>query len=118
MSEVRDALRAKLLQTRKPSSKVFTFFGEKLELRQMTVADVMKTNPDENEQHRLIGILIQYAYVPDTDEKVFEEGDSDVLLSQPFGQDFVNLSEALSELTSVNFTAQKPDSEKNPSPSQ
>lgn len=116
MSEVRDAIRAKILQSRKPEARVLTFFGEKIELRQMTLAAVMKARQNtEEEQFQLVNILVEYSYIPDTDEKVFEEGDRDALLALPFGQDFVELSNALAELTSVNFTAQKPDSEKIPS---
>lgn len=107
MSEARDALRAKLLATRAVTTRKLTFFGEEIELRQMTLADVMKARDNPDEQLRLTDILIQYAYVPGTDEKVFEEGDTEVLLQQPFGQDFINLSNALTDLTQVNFTEQK-----------
>src|SRR5712691_7039361 len=103
MSVERDALRGKLLQTRQPLAKEITFFGEKIELRQMLLSDVMKAKDAPDDQNRLVRILIDYAFVPGTDEKVFEEGDVEALLAQPFGQDFVDLSNALTELTSINF---------------
>jgi len=102
MSTTRDALRAELLKTRPPTSKLITFFGQQIEIKQLTLEAVLDVgaNPD---QRGLINVLLQYAYVPGTNEKIFEEGDIDSLKQLPFGGDFVALTDAITELTSLNF---------------
>ena len=102
MSTTRDALRAELLKTRPPASKLITFFGQQIEIKQLTLEAVLDVgaNPD---QRGLINVLLQYAYIPGTNEKIFEEGDIETLKQLPFGGDFVTLTDAISELTNLNF---------------
>lgn len=114
MSVQRDALRAKLLATRAPAQKEITFFGETVEIRQPTLADVLKAQEADTVQSGIVQMIINYAFVPGTQEKVFEPADGDQLLTLPFGQEFIDLSKALESLTQVNFLDKKPSSEETP----
>lgn len=120
MRLTRNELRSKVLATQKPKSKIVKFFGEDIELRQPLLSDIFKAQENPDRQVSVIQTLIQYAYVPGTDERLFEEADEAVLMSQPFGSDFVAISETLAELTTVNFLDKKPPSSdlKEPSDSQ
>jgi len=120
MSELRDTLRAKLLATRKPATKEIEFLGETIELRQMTVGAVMASaaETEDSKQESLIKALIQFAYVPGTDEPLFEEADKDALMLQPWDKSFTDLMNAMTEMTSINFTDKKNDSSEISSSSQ
>src|SRR5215472_7787465 len=111
MSTERDRLRAELLKTRPVSSKIVTFFGQKIEIKQLTLAAVIDARKDyDDQQAALINILLRYAYVPGTNELIFEDTDAESLLALPFGGDFVELTNAISELTSLSFPTPGGDS--------
>lgn len=107
---MRDQIRAKILSTKQPKSKIIQFFGATIEIKQPVLDDIMKARDDEEQTARVVNILLMYAYVPGTSEKVFESGDKDSLLQMPFGGDFIAVTDALEELTKVNFLEPKPPS--------
>lgn len=113
----RDELRAKVLATKLPKTKLVTFFGAEIELRQPKLRDILKAQENPDRQASVIQTLVQYAYVPGTDERLFEETDEEALKEQPFGEDFVAISQALAELTQVNFLDKKPSSSDQTPPS-
>jgi hypothetical protein len=115
MSTTRDELRAKLLASRAPTSKAVTFFGEKIEIRQPTLGAILAAREQDDRESAIINTLIMYAYVPGTDELVFEDADIDALKGMPFGGDFVAVSKALEDLTTINFLDQSKPSDKTPS---
>jgi len=98
----RDSIRAGVFASRQVKKKVVKFFGCTIEIRQPQLADILQAR-QEGEKDGVIGILIDHAYVPGTDQKLFEDTDKAALLQLPFGQDFVDVSSALEELTNVNF---------------
>lgn len=63
----------------------------------------------------LIWAVIGFTYVPNTDEKVFEETDYDALSDLPAGGWFDELSEVASKLTNVDSKKPSGDSGKTPS---
>lgn len=105
--KTRDAVRSSIFRSEnlKPKSKVITFFGEEIEVRQPNVNTILdfRSSKDADQKSRMVDMLITYCYVPETDERVFEEGDKDSLLSMPFGTDFTSLQMAMSELTDVKL---------------
>lgn len=119
MSEARDKLRQKVLATVIPLTKTITFFGAEIEIRQITLGDVIRSQKAQQEgadpQAGMVQMLIDYAFVPGTDEHVFELADRDALMEQPFGHDFVRVSEAIAALTTVDFSAPKQPSKETPS---
>lgn len=102
----RDSIRARILKRRVSTREVIDFFGDKIEMRQPTLADILKiraASEDGDQNAAVINTLVEYAYIPGTETKIFEIGDAEALLQQPFGDDFVRVTEALGRLTSINF---------------
>lgn len=104
----KDAIRAKIFKGRDVKKEIVTFFDAEIELRQPTLGDILEAQADPDRTRAIIMQLVRYAYVPGTNERVFEDTDVDSLRAQPFGSDFVRASEALARLTEVNFLEQKP----------
>lgn len=106
----RDDIRSKVFATKELKSKVLPFFGTKIELRQPKLKDILAAQQEAANQAEdgvssaVVNILLQYAYVPDTSEKIFEEGDKAALLELPFDENLIGVTDALQELTKVNFT--------------
>lgn len=102
-SEARNILRGALLSGSHLARKRYPldFFGQKIEIVQPSVSDVAKLSEGRTAGEvniSLVDVLIDYAYVPGTNEKVFEVGDKDILKELPFGPEMTALSELLSEL--------------------
>ena len=111
-----DTLRAQIFGNTKIRSKIIKFFGVDIEIRQSTLGDMIRdneksTNDSGSTLTRLavIRTLINNTYLPGTDLHVFEETDIGVLETLPFGADFVRVSQAVEELTTVDFLGQKAD---------
>ncbi len=103
MSQARDEIRSALLSTHQPRSEKVTLFGQEIELRQPTLQDVMKAQDTSDPAERAADMIIQYAYVPGTDERIFDEGDRQTILRWPFGPEFTELQQAITRLTNVNL---------------
>ena len=89
-------------------TKIIDFFGSQIELKQPTIGSILTTRSEaESTQAYVIRCLLDLAFEPGTDKKVFESTDSDSLLSLPFGRDFQAVSRAMEELTDVNFQQAK-----------
>lgn len=110
-NKTRDSIRAEIFKTRDVKKVEIEFFGAKIEIRQMLLADVIQAGDNPDRESAIIESLIKYAYVPNTDERVFEEGDAESFKKMPFGADFIRVSNALEELTEVNFLDKKATSE-------
>jgi hypothetical protein len=100
---VRDRIRANTLSTKKAKRIEIEFFGEKIEIVQPKLGDIVKARDEENREAAVIETLINNAVVPGTDTRVFEDADAATLREMPFGADFLRVSKAFEELTEVNF---------------
>ena len=109
-AELRDSVRAKIFEAKELKKITVEFFGTTIEMRQMRLADILKAQSNEDREAGVIGMLVEYAFIPDTDEKVFEISDVDSLKAMPFGADFQRISKAMEELTEVNFLDKKSSS--------
>lgn len=113
----RDDIRAKVFAKKDLKSKTLDFFGTQIELRQPKLSDILQAQQEAANQQEdgissaVVNILLQYAYVPGTSEKVFEEADKAALLELPFDENLIGVTEALEELTKVNFTKPSEDSQ-------
>lgn len=107
-SELRNKLRASILSTEKlkPKAILVDFFGEQIEVRQPNLQAVLSISSAsaEDRQSAMVDMIIAYAYVPETDERVFEESDREQLLQMPFGSDFTRLQKAISSLSNVDIS--------------
>lgn len=109
-AKTRDSVRAEIFKTRTIKKVEIEFFGAQIEIRQMRLQDILQANDNPDRESAIIESLIKYAYVPGTDERVFEEGDAEAFKNMPFGADFIRVSKALEELTEVNFLDKKASS--------
>ena len=107
----RNDLRARIFAGKKLKTKVIEFFGSEIELRQSNFGGILDAQAREDRQSAILEALIAQAFVPGTEEKVFEEADVETLKELPFGADFLRVSSALEELTEVNFLDKKGTSE-------
>jgi hypothetical protein len=98
----RDALRAKIFGA-KPESTTIEFFGGQVELRQPKLEALMEMRRS-NQEDALTQMLINYAYVPGSDEHVFEDTDEESIKQIPFGADMQRLTQAVNLL--VGLTAE------------
>ncbi len=111
----RDEIRAVLLgKTPLAKSKLITVFGVEIELRQPTLASIMTTREIEDPKVRATEMIIKYAYVPGTEEYVFENTDREMILRWPFGEDLLLLQQTITDLTGLDIDAAKEDLEENP----
>ena len=102
----RDELRAELIGKRHaPTSEVLTLFGQEVELRQPTLQAILEMRDDVDEKSRTVQMLLEYTYVPGTDELLFEKGDTSSILAWPFGTDLVKVQVAIARLTGVDISA-------------
>ncbi len=101
----RDELRAELIgKKHKPERVAVTLFGCELEMQQPTLASILDARDDADERTRTADVFINYAYVPGTDERVFEEGDREVILGWPFGEELLEVQRVIVKLTGVDIS--------------
>jgi hypothetical protein len=97
----RDQMRSKIFGAKPKSETVEDFFGCTLELRQPTLQEALKQR-DSSEEDKLFFMLTEYAYVPDSGEKVFEPEDIAQIKKLPFGPEFNELMNKINTLLGVN----------------
>jgi hypothetical protein len=103
----RDSLRAEIFKTRERRTEIFEFFGVQIELRQPTYGDVAKARSNEDREGGIIDTLVDQAFVPGTDIRIFTQEDADSFKAMPFGKDFLRVAKALENLTEVDFRDSK-----------
>ncbi len=100
----RQEIRDKILgHAPKPGTKLITLFGVELELRQPTLGAILIAQDTQDIKRRMTDMIIQYAFVPGSSEPVFEGADREMILSWPFGEDILNLQNAITDLTGINI---------------
>lgn len=100
-------IRTKIFSHKIRAKKIVQFMGVEIELWQPTLEDMtaqFRGSEDENRRAAVVDTLIKYAYVPGTEEHIFQAADEETLKSMPFGKDFTGVMEALQELTDISFT--------------
>jgi len=104
MTSKRNELRAKLLgNAPKRKTEIVTLFGAEVELRQPTLATIMEMSDVEDSKQRSVDMFLKYAYVPGTNELVFEKADAAVILDWPFGNEILKMQEAIGRLTGLKI---------------
>ncbi|MEE8599296.1 MAG: hypothetical protein V3S69_07320 [Dehalococcoidales bacterium] len=111
----RDEMRAKLLGDKHlAKTTLVTLFGVELELRQPTLGAILASREVGDVKVRTTDVFINYAYVPGTDERVFEDTDRDLILNWPFTEELVQVQEAIADLTGIDLGAAEEDLEIDP----
>ncbi len=104
---VRKELRNKLLVGQKAKTELIKVFGQEIELRQPSLGTILETRMIGNAAEQAVEMIIRFAYVPGTDELLFEAGDAPQLLKWPFGEDVLRLQEAIGNLTGLDLDGVK-----------
>jgi len=99
----RDEMRSKLLSKHKPKAELITVFGVDVEFRQPTLEAILNARDNDDVKSRTVDMIIQYAYVPGTDEQVFETPDREQILKWPFGEDMLKVQQTITKLTGVDI---------------
>lgn len=112
----RDKMRASIFSdaNKKPASAVITLFGEKVEIRQPTLAVINRIGRLANSDPKIPGIvrvMTEYCFVPGTDEKVFDQADAEALSGMPSGQWLNDFNTEVEKLTGVDVKAAEKNSE-------
>lgn len=115
VSLTRDEIRAALLgKTPDAKSVLITVFGIELELKQPSLGSIMETRENDDAKARAADMIVKYAYVPGTNDLVFEDTDRDLILKWPFGEDLLALQQAITDLTGLDIDAATEDLKENP----
>ena len=115
----RDQIRAKLLGPRlEAKSTLITVFDVELEMRQPTLGSILMARDEDDPEKRVVDMIIKYAYVPGTNDLVFEPEDLASILNWPFGEDLLLMQRTITELTGVNIDEAEEDLQKHPLPVQ
>jgi len=100
----RDEIRAQLIGTRHEAKRErVTLFGVEVDLRQPTLASILDAREEDDERTRTTDVFLNYAFVPGTDERVFEEGDRDAILNWPFTEELMEVQIVIARLTGIDL---------------
>ena len=103
-AEQKAAIRAQLLASRAPKTRIVKINGIEVELRQQSLAilfDDTLNNSKMSALERSIRQFIEHAYYPGTDERIFEVTDVAVIKSWPFDTDWIEVQKAIAELSGI-----------------
>jgi hypothetical protein len=113
----RNELRAALIGKKHlPNSERVQLFGVEIELRQPTLSSILKSREEDDERKRTTDVFLNYAYVPGTDELIFEEGDRDTILNWPFSEELFQIQMIIAKLTGVDIGTAMEDIQTDPLP--
>ena len=111
----RDQIRAAMFgKKHKGNTKLVSLFGVEIELRQPTLATILDSRDEGDEKKRITEVFIKYSYVPGTDELIFEDTDSEIILNWPFGEDLIEVQKTIAELTGVDLGEIEEELKENP----
>lgn len=105
----RDAIRQKMFASHEFRREKITVFGAEVEIVQPSLGQILKAQENPDRSDAIIDLMIEYCYVPDTKEKVFEPADKDGIKNFPAGEDIIKISTAIANMTSIDVQ----DAEKN-----
>jgi len=110
----RDEIRSKVFSSTMFKREKVTAFGIEIDIRQTTLGRVLELQEKLQEDRKgAIGLaFIEFCYVPDTGERLFDDGDLESILNLPFGEDFQRVQDAINKLMGVDEKAIQ-DAEKN-----
>jgi len=106
LQATRNDIRKSIFAAKNRLSETVEFLGAQIEIRQPTLGDALDYQQEEDRKIGMAKILISYCYLPDTDVRVFEEADTDMILGLPFGADMVRVNRAINKLTGLDEDAE------------
>ncbi len=101
-NEIRDAM---LGHTPKAEVRRVTVFGIDMDLKQASLGEILDAEATDNVKISSVNLIIRYACVPGTNEKLFDDADRTMIENWPFNKDVLQLQEAIAELTGIDIEA-------------
>ena len=104
-TSLRDKLRASVFSPDHGETKLITFRGADVEVRSPSL-DAMLTARElakKDRKQAIVRSIINYVYVPGTNEILFEPADEQAILNFPFDKDMLKLQNAINELTGIDL---------------
>lgn len=108
---IRDNIRTEIFKNAKPLSIEMTFFGAEIELKQPSMKAIMDAQSLEDKSLAGAMMVIRYAFVPGTNDRVFDDADIALIQDMPFGSDMALLNENITKLTGIDIEAEVKNSE-------
>ena len=100
VKDKRKAIRDAIMSA-KPKSIVIECFGQEVEVRQPTLKVIMNSQSSDDRALSAANMIIRHAYVPGTNERVFEDVDAEYLTNLPFNESLQALNNAINKLVGV-----------------
>ncbi len=101
-TDTRDELRKKILADYKPKSELVQFMGAEVEVRQPSLKALLDAQDKDSTADKIVQLIVNFVYVPDTKERVFEDADYDTLLAMPWNEDIAELQNVIARLSGVD----------------
>lgn len=99
----RDEIRTKIFGT-KPRGILLEVFGTQIEMRQPSLGVILENQSSDDRVAATVNMLTQFAFVPGTNDLVFDDADAEVIAQLPFDENIQKLQNAISELTGAIVT--------------
>lgn len=106
----RDQIRSQIFsaESRKGKSKIVIFHGAEVEIRQPVIGDIInQSEKDGATAQAMLKLIIKNTFVPNTDERVFEDADYDALVGMPLDESFNAIIDAITDITGVKVKEQE-----------
>lgn len=118
---LRDEIRAKVLAQVKPISLTITLGGVDLEWRQPSIQQTQDARAargdNADDENFIVRMILDYTYIPDTDEKVFTPDDYANVMGMGFGGEYqkaiTKIAKALDLTEEVEEKAKNSDKTQN-----
>ncbi len=102
----RDQLRAALIGKKHVGkTALVTLFGVDIEMHQPTLASILDSRNEDDDRRRTADVFINYAFVPGTNERIFEDTDTETILNWPFTDELLEVQKTIADLTGVDLGA-------------
>jgi hypothetical protein len=99
---LRDQLRSSILEGMHGDRILTTLSGQEIEIRSPSLADIVELQQEDNRAVSFARMLIAYAYVPGTDERLFDPEDEAEILKMPFNEELRKLTNAMNKMLGVD----------------
>lgn len=106
----KEDIRNKIFQA-KPANEYVEVFGVEIEVRAPKMSALIDSRQTEDAKERFADAIINYCYVPHTDEKIFTVEDVQAIVNLPAGEDINKLQAAISKVLGGNLATHVKSSE-------
>ena len=107
----RDKLRGQIFSAKTFLSQEITLFGATVELRQPSLGQILEAQEQPERKLALLKLLVEYCFVPGTDDRIFEEADMDNIMNMPFSKDIEHLNDVMLGLTNIDVLGAEKNSD-------